>query len=167
MALPPLPEGVAMRVLTMSEIANAPKRSFSQGSAIAQDVTAWYGRNDPNEVAGFLLGDKDDTDRDGSDAQLRDAICILAGLKRERVPLLDENGKQVVSAKRGKLQFRDVPFTSGDRLKAMAILGIHERELSRDGTKRMVAIVRSDGSDVLATVNEDETHEDENEDEDE
>lgn len=149
----------AMRTLTLKDVENAPKRSFSAGSAIAQDLAQWYAAGDPNAVAGFLLGEKDDEERDGSDAQLRDAICILAGLKRERVPLLDENGQQVLSTKRKRPQFRDVPFSSADRLNAMKLLGIHERELSRDGTKRMVAIVRSDGSEVLTTTEADEDEE--------
>jgi hypothetical protein len=153
-----------VRTLTPQDVANAPKRSFAQGSAIAQDLAAWYAANDPNTVAGFLLGDKEDEDRDGSDAQLRDAVCTLAGLTRTRVAVLNEDGSQATSAKRGKPIYRDEPFSSKDRLQAMSVLGIHERELSRDGSKRMVAIVRSDGSEVTNVTEDEDENTNENED---
>ena len=149
-----------MRTLTMSDVQDAPLRSFSAGSALAQELTAWYeaGMQHP---AGFLLGEKGDEDRDGSDAQLRDAVCILAGLTRKREPVLNEDGTQATSEKRGKPIFRDIPFSTKDRLEAMRILGIQERELSREGTKRLVAIVKHDG-----TTDEDEDAGTENENED-
>src|SRR5436309_667222 len=93
--------GGSMRTLTLADVESAPKRSFSAGSAIAQDLSAWYEAADWSAVAGFMLGEKDDEGRDGSDAQLRDAVCLLAGLKREREAVLGDDGKQEVSAKRG------------------------------------------------------------------
>jgi len=144
-----------VKVLTLEDVANAPKRSFSAASGIAQDIAAWHAAGMQHPV-GFTLGEKDDTDRDGSDAQLRDALCTLAGLKRQREAVLNEDGTPKVSAKRGKPQYRDIPFSTRDRLEAMGILGIHERELSRDGTKRIVALVPNAEDEDEVLPNEDE-----------
>lgn len=149
-----------MRTVPVAEVQNAPKRSFSSASSIAQDFRAWYGSADNGTSALFRLGGKSDPDRDGNDAQLRDALCKLAGIARTQK--LDANGSPLMSEKRGKPIF--VAYSTADRMLAHETLGTEEREMGTLGDSRIVAIVKV--SDIVATLTDSDLDDDDDDDED-
>ena len=145
-----------MRItLDMSAVNSAPVRSFKGRSGIAADFAGWYEGSE--DAIGFRLNASED-------AGLRTALCRAAGMTQERVPVLNEDGSQAVSEKRGKPQFRAVPFSTSDLLSAMETLGIEQRELSSekdsDGNRvRTIAFVRTGESVTLADEYDDDDDE--------
>lgn len=146
-----------MRItLDMSVVNSAPVRSFKGRSGIAADFAGWYEGSE--DAIGFRLNASEDS-------ALRTALCRAAGMTQERVPVLNEDGTQAVSEKRGKPQFRAVPFSTSDLLSAMDTLGIEQRELSSekdaDGNRiRTIAIVRTTGERVALADDDDDDESD-------
>jgi len=147
--------------ITPEHILSAPVRGFSVRSALEAGIREWY--ESPASAVEMRLGEKDDSDRDGSDAQLRDSLCKMAGMRREKTPRM-ENGVQVRSEKRDRPVFDVTPFSTGNRLDALSLLGLEERELSRIGKSRIVSLVKVSGETVPLASDEDEDEFDEDQD---